>query len=138
MLYELLGILAADDRILHERKDQLSSLKLSTRDELMKRMLRATDFLHSTPDARPNLDELARISCLSKFHFLRLFKLAFRQTPHQYLNTIRIQRSMDLLAHTDLAVNSIGDSLGFERSSTFSRTFHRLVGVYPSQYRAQL
>lgn len=136
-LYEVLAVLAKDESLLHVRKNQLNALKASTKAELMKRMLKVTDFLFTVTDAQPDLDELARISCLSKFHFLRLFKLAFGQTPYQYLTAIKMKRAKALLTATMSEVKAIATSLGYPDASTFSRAFHSQVGLYPSQYRSQ-
>jgi AraC family transcriptional regulator len=78
---------------------------------------------------------LAAISCLSKFHFLRLFKLAYGQTPHQFILSLRVERAKKMLKKTSDEVKVIADSLGFENSATFSRTFLRHAGVSPTQYR---
>ena len=134
-LYDILAWLVRDETVIHQRRAQLAALKASTRTELMKRMLTVTDYLYSMPAAQPDLDELARISCLSKFHFLRLFKLAFGQTPHQFVTAVKINRARALLRDTPADVRTIAVSLGYADASTFSRTFHRHVGVYPSQFR---
>lgn len=136
-LYDLLAVLAKDEALLHGRKNLLTALKASTKAELMKRLLKVTDFLYTVTNTIPDLDELARISCLSKFHFLRLFKLAFGQTPYQYITAIKMNRAKAMLTSTSSEVKNIATSLGYPDASTFSRAFHRHLGVYPSQYRAQ-
>lgn len=136
-LYDLLALLVGDETVLHRRKSKLTALKASTKTELMKRMLKVTDYLNTVADAHPDLDELARISCLSKFHFLRLFKIAFGQTPHQYITSIKVNRARTLLATSKADVKTIATSLGYADASTFSRAFYRQLGLYPSQYRAQ-
>jgi transcriptional regulator GlxA family with amidase domain len=47
---------------------------------------------------------MARAACLSPNHFLRSFKKAFHQTPHQYLTARRLERARALLRQTDLPV----------------------------------
>ena len=136
-LFRLLSLLKVDDQRLRTRQESLTAMRQATREEIMKRLLRATDYLYSTPDANPDLDELARISCLSKFHFLRLFTCAFGQTPHQFLTTLKITRAQELLKSSTTEVKHIALSLGFKDASTFSRLFLRQLGVYPSHYRAQ-
>lgn len=136
-LFRLLSLLTVDEQRLRTRQEALTAMRQATREEIMRRLLRTTDYLYSTPSANPDLRELARISCLSKFHFLRLFTLAFGQTPHQFLTTLKIKRAQELLKSSTTEVKHIALSLGFKDGSTFSRLFHRQLGVYPSQYRAQ-
>lgn len=136
VLFDILCHLVADESQLRKQEDQLKALKRSTKTEIMRRLLLATDYLHSVTGAQPDLDELARISCLSKFHFLRLFKIAFRQTPHQFLTTLKLQQAKGLLQHSQQEVKAIATSLGYKDASTFSRQFYQHVGVYPTQFRA--
>jgi len=81
-LYTLLAHLMRNENEVYKTKLRLPALKSSTRSELLQRLLRSTDYIFSFYDQSLSLDELAQISCLSKFHFLRLFKIAFQKTPH--------------------------------------------------------
>ncbi len=136
-LFQLLTLLVADEARLSRRQQAITALRASTREEIMKRLLQATDYIHTMADSQPDLDELARISCLSKFHFLRLFAMAFGKTPHQYISALKLNRARHLLETTTMDVKQIASSLGYRDSSTFSRLFHRHLGVYPSLYRTK-
>ncbi len=137
-LFQLLGLLVEDEMNIIARRDRLPALKSSTKAEIMKRLMTAMDYLYTFYDKNPGLDELAAVSCLSKFHFLRLFRIAYRQTPHQFISSLKIQRAKELLHATKDEVKTIADALGFENSSSFSRAFHKAAGIYPSQYRGRL
>lgn len=39
-----------------------------------------------------DLDAIAGEASFSKFHFIRLFKMAYGKTPHQYLTRVRIEQ----------------------------------------------
>lgn len=134
-LFELMTLLLKDDTELEKSIHQLPLIKRATRQEIMKRLLHATDLIYAHYDQDLSLDTLAAASCLSKFHFLRLFKLAFNKTPHQFTNDIRATKAKELLKNSKENVVDIAKSLGFRDASTFSRMFYNQVGVYPSQYR---
>lgn len=134
-LFLLLNLLVSGQKDVHTMRDRLTALKVSTKEEILKRLLTATDYLYTYYDMNPGLDELAAVSCLSKFHFLRLFKIAYGQTPHQFITTLKVRKAKHLLRSTNDEVKAIADALGFENSSSFSRLFHREVGYYPTQYR---
>jgi AraC family transcriptional regulator len=138
LLSELFIELFQDELKLNRSIKNLPALRKSTRDELIKRILLSTDYILEFYDQSLSLEELASISCLSKFHFLRLFKLAMRQTPHQFINQVRIEKSKRLLNSSNLEVNQVADRVGFADSSSFSRVFYQHVGAYPSQFRACL
>jgi len=134
-LFELMLILLREQTQILRDTATIPTIKKSTREEIMKRLFLATDYIYSYSDVDLNLDQLAAISCLSKFHFLRLFKVAFRQTPHQFITAVKLSRAKELLKRTSLEINNIAKQVGYRDSSSFSRTFFNEVGVYPTQFR---
>ena len=134
-LFQLLTLLVEEQQKVYATGQRLSSVKASTKEEILKRLMTVTDYLYTHFDRNPGLDEMAAISCLSKFHFLRLFKIAYGQTPHQFITTLKINRAKELLKKTHQEVKIIADTLGFENASSFSRSFHAVTRLYPSQYR---
>jgi AraC family transcriptional regulator len=133
-LSELLIYLLQQHRSIIDAVHKLPPIKQSTRVELYKRLSYAADYLHSFSERPVNLDELAGTACLSKYHFLRLFKLAYGITPYQYVQQLRLDKARMLLKHSSLAVQDIALALGFENSQSFSRLFHQRTGLYPTQY----
>lgn len=136
LLSELFLELFQEELKLNHITKGLPSLRKSTRDELIKRILLSTDYIHEFYSQSLSLDELANVSCLSKFHFLRLFKIAMGQTPHQFITRVRIEKSKELLKMSNVEIRHIADAVGFADSSSFSRAFYHQVGTYPSQFRA--
>ncbi|GHM98595.1 hypothetical protein WSM22_00850 [Cytophagales bacterium WSM2-2] len=135
LLAELFISLFQEELKLKKVADTIPSLKKSTREELIRRVLLGTDYLREFYRNPINLDDLAAASCMSKFHFLRLFKIATGQTPHQFLTNVRIEKSKELLISSNWEIKQIADYIGFQESSSFSRAFYQHVGVYPSQFR---
>jgi AraC family transcriptional regulator len=112
-------------------------VRLATRVELYKRLSRAMDIIRSGFCGDISLDQLAAEACLSKYHFLRLFRLAYGLSPYQYIQQLRIEKARALLADSVIAINDLADQLGFDNSQSFSRLFYQRMGVYPTQYRLQ-
>lgn len=81
------------------------------------------------------LEKLAEISCLSKDHFIRLFKKELGTTPLQYINQKKIEKAQLLLITEELAVKEIAFQLAFDDYSYFSRLFKKTTGVTPQEYR---
>ncbi len=136
-LIDLMGVLIGENTADRRLKRRLPAVKRSTKDEIMRRMLHATDYLHSQYNEPISIDDVAAISCLSKFHFLRLFKIAYGTTPHQFLNEVRVDHAKALLKNTNIAVTDIALQTGFRDASSFSRMFYNQVGAYPTQFRRQ-
>src|SRR6266850_2319970 len=51
-----------------------------------------------------DLAEISKQACLSRYHFLRLFRDTFDTTPHQYLIRRRIDKAKELLRSRRLRV----------------------------------
>ena len=81
------------------------------------------------------LEKLAEISCLSKDHFIRLFKKELGTTPLQYINQKKIEKAQLLLITEELAVKEIAFQLAFDDYSYFNRLFKKSTGVTPQEYR---
>jgi AraC-like DNA-binding protein len=88
--------------------------------------------------AKPlTIERLAAKAGVSTFHFIRAFRAAFGQTPHQYLRARRIERAKELLITTPLPVTEICDRIGFQSLGSFGTLFRRLTGETPAGFRAQ-
>ncbi len=108
---------------------------MDAREDQNRRLLRARDAM-DRKFARPlDVPALARIALMSPAHFSREFRATFGETPHRYLQRRRIERAMMLLRESDRSVTDTAFEVGFESLSTFSRTFHTVVGQTPSEYR---
>ncbi len=87
--------------------------------------------------ARPlDVPALAAEAHLSPHHFIRRFKEAYGETPHQYVLTRRVERAQELLRNTDLSVSEICLDVGFQSLGSFSAAFRRVAGMTPTAYRA--
>jgi len=84
------------------------------------------------------LDQIAGHANFSRYHFIRLFKRVYRQTPHQYLTRKRIERAKVLLRSEKVSVTEVCFAVGFESVGSFSTLFTRHVGHPPKVYRARL
>jgi AraC family transcriptional regulator len=136
-LAELITLILREQLRLNSSTRLIPVIKRSTREEIVRRLIDSCDFIYANYDRDISLDDLARVSCLSRFHFLRLFKIAFQKTPYQFINDVRVQRSKELLKHTDIDVRTISSTVGFTSSSSFSRMFFQQMGVYPTKYRSR-
>ena len=97
---------------------------------------RTIDFIRENLGADMSLTELSADARMSKYHFCHLFKASTGFSPHQYVKLERIKRAQLLLAEHRLSLVEIANELGFSDQSHFTRTFHEVVGVTPSQYAA--
>ena len=78
---------------------------------------------------------LAAHAGLSAYHFARAFKASVGMPPHRHVLEERIKKAAELLEHTEHSLTSIALAVGFADQSHFSRSFHALVRLTPSQFR---
>jgi AraC-like DNA-binding protein len=98
---------------------------------------RARDHIDRNYAAALDLDGLASVAGVSKYHFARCFEVAYGETPIRYLTRRRIERAQDLLRHANLTVTEICMAVGFASLGSFSARFRELVGESPSAFRAR-
>ena len=99
-------------------------------------ILRARDWIDARYREPLDIPELARVAHASEAHFIREFRRAFGQTPHQYLLTRRLERAASLLRVTDRSVADICFSVGLQSVGSFTTSFTKTYGVSPTVYRA--
>jgi AraC-like DNA-binding protein len=84
------------------------------------------------------LERTSREAGFSPFHFIRLFRAVYKQTPHQYLMQRRIEKAKELLQADELTITEICYAVGFASPGSFSTLFRRTVGLSPSAYRKRV
>lgn len=82
-----------------------------------------------------SLEDVCRISTLSKTYFCYLFKLITKKTFVEYITERRVQGAMRLLEYTTLSIQAVSEQTGFHDAAHFSRTFKKVVGISPRDYR---
>lgn len=114
-----------------EAASRLPAVRASTRAELMRRVLRGRDYLLSRMSESVSLADAARAAGISRYHFLRAFRAAFRLTPHRFLTTQRLARARMLLRGGRHTVTDVCFESGFQSVGSFSLLFRRHFGVAP-------
>jgi AraC-like DNA-binding protein len=82
-----------------------------------------------------DLESLAAVAGLSKFHFQRLFKATYGLTPAAYVSERRVERAQDLLRATNLTVTEVCHAVGFSSLGSFSSRFREITGETPSEFQ---
>lgn len=92
---------------------------------------RLTENLRHAPD----LDKLSSELHYSTNYLIRVFRESKGMTPHAYLLNVRINQARVLLDTTNATAEAISMECGFSDYAHFYRTFCRIVGQSPKQYR---
>ncbi len=96
---------------------------------------RSREYIQENFAEEISMEQLARVSFMSPFHFNRVFKQIARVSPYQYLLNFRMHHAAHLLKTTDESVSAIGWSVGFNRPDHFSYAFKNHNGYSPQLFR---
>ena len=81
------------------------------------------------------IETMSEMITVSPDYFTKMFKDSIGRTPIDYINGLRINRAMQMLATTDTSVNDISDELGFSNSNYFHKIFKQYMDTSPAAYR---
>ena len=85
--------------------------------------------------SRLNLDELAGQVHVSRYYLPHIFKRATGYTLREYLTLCRISFACQQLTDSDKPIREIAELSGFHDMSNFSRSFRKMIGSSPSDFR---
>jgi AraC-like DNA-binding protein len=93
----------------------------------------AKEYLESNVGRKVSLDELAAVTGLSSYYFLRVFKKSTGMTPHAFFIIRRIEKARKMIL-SGLPFSEIALECGFGDQSHFTHKFKQFMGVTPGQY----
>lgn len=105
---------------------------------LYKNIVGAKQYLDKSFNEEINIDILAKQANISKFHFIRLFKLIYKITPHQYLTVKRIKMAKRELEKPNQSVSDVCHKVGFNSVSSFCNLFKKTTNQTPLEYRSSI
>jgi len=97
----------------------------------------ACAFLRENMTQNISLEELAALSSLSPWHFLRTFRQETGLPPHAYLTQLRVRCAEGLLRAGFSPVLAAAEA-GFADQSHLTRWFRRIVGTTPAAFLREL
>jgi AraC-like DNA-binding protein len=97
--------------------------------------MKIKDYLDSNYTENISLDDLAKNIGNTKNYLCRIFRESTGTTINLYLNNVRINKAVELLAGTDMDVARISGVVGYNNVFHFIKTFKKLVGISPGNYR---
>ena len=108
---------------------------LDVHPQTYKNLAHARDFMRDAYQRPINLPEISAQANLSPYHFQRVYRRTFQETPHEFLTRLRIGRAKTLLARGSHNVTEACFEVGFSSLGSFSTLFTHRVGLSPSEYR---
>ncbi len=85
-----------------------------------------------------SIEELSKLCNLSVSSFKRQFRTTFQDSPTNYINHRKIEKSKELLKISNSSIGEISYKVGIPDPQYFTRLFKKMVGVTPSYFRNTL
>jgi AraC family transcriptional regulator len=95
----------------------------------------ARDLLHAEFSENLTLPEIALAVGVHPVYLARQFRKHYHCTIGEYVRRLRIECACRKIAQSDAPLIEIAAAAGFYDQSHFSRTFKRLTGLTPAEYR---
>ena len=109
--------------------------KKNTEDDTLMRVKTMIGFIQSSFDERVSLQDICESGSMGKNKCTALFKKYTNMSPVDYLRHYRVEKSMELLKHTDMTITEIAYATGFTGASYYAETFRKYVSCSPMQFR---
>lgn len=82
-----------------------------------------------------SLKDVSFAAGFSEYHFSRIFKEMTGKHFLSYLNERRIKKAIKLITSRNMSITEVALSSGFNSIATFNRTFKKLKGCTPVEYK---
>lgn len=100
-------------------------------------ILTVLNYIHRNLSNPLNVDDLVALVPLSRRLLEIRFRQATRQSIHQYISTLRMERFAQLLQATADPVSDVAAQVGIDNIKNLSRQFKQAKGCTPQEYRKQ-
>lgn len=95
----------------------------------------AIEYMNRNFPENITVEQLAKITHLSKSYFMCRFREAAGVGAIEYLSQLRIKKACEILSKTDKTSAETAFECGFRNLSNFNRQFRKFVGCTPKEYR---
>ena len=117
-----------------ENRLDVFAKKMETKRALVSKLIATKDFIHKNYNNKLTLNKLSFESGISKFHFSRLFKTCFEQSPAEMQINLRMQKAKLLILERSFQLTEIAFCLGYTDLASFSNQFKKHFGESPSSF----
>ncbi|MBN2314523.1 MAG: AraC family transcriptional regulator, partial [Sedimentisphaerales bacterium] len=111
-------------------------MKESTEQVYRQRILRVQMVIQQNLDRDLSLEELARESYFSEYHFHRIFRAVVGEPLKEYIRRLRLERAASHLKYTSSSITHIAFDAGYQTHEAFTRAFKSAFGCSPSDFRS--
>ncbi len=127
---------------IEEQYDTVSALIFRLQEQAGKKykskkslILKAMDYMEENYGQEITVSDIAGALYISNVYLNQIFKSELNTSVIKHLITLRIEKAKELRADTDELIYCVAEKTGFHDARHFSKTFKRMVGQTPLEYR---
>lgn len=95
-------------------------------------------YIYDNYTEKISLNDICRSGGISRTKCCQIFKKYLNKTPIEFLNSYRLENSINLLRDTSLSITEIAYNCGFNNLSYYSEIFKQYKGCTPNEYRTTI
>ncbi len=121
--------------IRHYQDSSKSNESLTSKSKKLEKLEKVFDYINSNYSQKIELNTLAELAYMSPNYFSTFFKLSTGFTPIEYVNKMRVLKSIEMLRETDFSVAQIALDCGFSNLANYNKIFKHFTETTPSRIR---
>lgn len=98
-------------------------------------VLKVCQYIDANYQETITIDSIAKKFAYSKTRLYTIFKEVLLMSVSDYIVQVRTTQAKSLLINTDYSVEIISQMVGYQTTSSFSRSFKESIGISPLQFR---
>ncbi len=100
-----------------------------------RRLRRVKSYVEQNYSLPITLGDAARVACLERKYFSAFFRDKTGVCFRDWLAHVRVTRAAELMRHNNHTITNIAHAAGFGDLRTFERTFKKIKGITPRQFK---
>ena len=124
--FQLAENLVQSQTHINQKIAQLPALKKQTQEELFRRVSLVSNYIEEAFQSKINLEDLAVMACLSKFHLIRSYKAIYGQSPYQHILQKRLDLAQVLIQKGQSSLEEITLETGFSDAKNLKKALKKL------------
>ena len=99
---------------------------------------KAVAYINENLESDLSIRTISKSINVSKSVLYKRFHACFHCTVSEYINIRRVEKSIELLARTDLSIEDISQKVGFSSISYYTKIFKKQKGLPPLKYKKSM
>ena len=101
----------------------------------LKKLSDSLDYIEEQMESNLDIDQLAHVAGISKFHYQRMFTMITGVTLTEYIRKRKLTLAAQELASSSAKVIDVALKYGYTTPESFAKAFRKIHGISPSEAR---